>query len=79
MVADPANMCLELEYFCNESNEIWDLSDDRAVALANQELSKIRIIDAADVLAPTVLWTDKTGLWEFNTELDYREEKGRST
>jgi hypothetical protein len=22
--------------------------------------------------------TDKTGLWEFNTELDYPEEKGRS-
>jgi hypothetical protein len=23
--------------------------------------------------------TDKTGLWEVNTELDYHEEKGKST
>jgi protoporphyrinogen oxidase len=138
MVADPANVWLGLEYFCNESDEIWNLSDERMVTLATEELSKIGIIDAAQVLDSTVLRmektypayfgtydrfaeirehvdryenlfligrngmhrynnqdhsmltammavddiiagkTDKTGLWEVNTEMDYHEEKGRS-
>jgi protoporphyrinogen oxidase len=138
MVADPANVWLGLEYFCNQSEEIWNLSDERMVALASQELSKIGIIDTAEVLDSTVLRmektypayfgtyerfaeirehvdrygnlfligrngmhrynnqdhsmltammavddiiagkTDKTGLWEINTESDYHEEKERS-
>jgi protoporphyrinogen oxidase len=138
MVADPANVWQGLEYFCNESDEIWNLSDDRMVALATEELSKIGIIDAAEVLDSTVLRmektypayfgtydrfaeireyvdryenlfligrngmhrynnqdhsmltammavddiiagkTDKTALWEVNTETDYHEEKGKS-
>ena len=139
MVADPATVWLGLEYFCNQSDEIWNLSDERMVALASRELSQIGIIDAAEVLDSTVLRmektypayfgtygrfaevrahvdryanlfligrngmhrynnqdhsmltammavddiiageTDKTGLWEVNTELDYHEEKGKST
>ena len=135
MVADPANVWLGLEYFCNESDEIWNLSDDRMIALATEELSRIGIIDADKVLDATVLRmektypayfgtydrfaeirehvdryanlfligrngmhrynnqdhsmltammavddiisgkTDKTGLWEVNTEMDYHEEK----
>lgn len=138
MVADPARVWLGLEYFCNESDEIWNLSDDRMVALATEELSKIGIIDAAEVLDSTVLRmektypayfgtydrfaeirehvdrygnlfligrngmhrynnqdhsmltammavddiiagkTDKTALWEVNTEMDYHEKKGGS-
>jgi protoporphyrinogen oxidase len=138
MVADPANVWLGLEYFCNQSDEIWNLSDERMVALASQELSKIGIIDATEVLDSTVLRmektypayfgtynrfaeirehvdrytnlflvgrngmhrynnqdhsmltammavddiiagkTDKTGLWEVNTEMDYHEEEGKS-
>jgi protoporphyrinogen oxidase len=137
MVADPANVWLGLEYFCNQSDELWNLSDDRMAALATEELSKIGIIDAAEVLDSTVLRmektypayfgtygrfaeirehvdrygnlfligrngmhrynnqdhsmltammavddiiagkTDKTGLWEVNTETDYHEEKRR--
>ena len=60
MVADPANVWLGLEYFCNESDEIWNLSDDRMVVLATEELSKIGIIDAAEVLDSTVLRMEKT-------------------
>lgn len=135
LVADAANVWLGLEYFCNESDEIWNLPDDRVVALASGELSKIGIIDAGEVLDSTVLRmaktypayfgtyhrfaeirahvdrytnlfligrngmhrynnqdhsmltammavdliaegeTDKTGLWEVNTEWDYHEAK----
>jgi protoporphyrinogen oxidase len=138
MVADPGSVWLGLEYFCNESDEIWNLPDDKMVALATAELSKIGIIDAAEVLDSTVLRmektypayfgtydrfaeirahvdryenlfligrngmhrynnqdhsmltammavddiaagkTDKTGLWEVNTEEEYHEEDGKS-
>jgi protoporphyrinogen oxidase len=60
MVADRANVWLGLEYFCNKSDEIWELSDERMVALATQELSRIGIIDAANVLDATVLRMEKT-------------------
>ena len=60
MAADPANVWLGLEYFCNESDEIWKLSDERMVALATEELSKIGIIDPAEVLDSTVLRMEKT-------------------
>jgi protoporphyrinogen oxidase len=60
MVADQANVWLGLEYFCNQADEIWKLSDERMVALATQELSKIGIVDAAEVLDSTVLRMEKT-------------------
>jgi protoporphyrinogen oxidase len=138
LVADPANVWLGLEYFCNQSDEIWNLSDERMVALAIEELSKIGIVDPAEVLDSTVLRmektypayfgtydrfdeirrhvdrypnlfligrngmhrynnqdhsmltammavddivagkTDKTALWEVNTEMDYHEETDES-
>ncbi len=138
MVADPAHVWLGLEYFCNQSDALWSLSDEDMAALAKEELSKIGIIDAAEVIDSTVLRmektypayfgtydrfaeirqyvdrfenlflvgrngmhrynnqdhsmltamlaveniiagkTDKSNLWEVNTEMDYHEEKGNS-
>jgi len=60
MVADSENVWLGLEYFCNQSDEIWNLSDERMAALATEELSKIGIIDAAEVLDSTVIRMEKT-------------------
>jgi protoporphyrinogen oxidase len=60
LVADPANVWLGLEYFCNQSDEIWKFSDTRMAAFAVEELSKIGIIDAAEVLDSTVLRMEKT-------------------
>ncbi len=60
MVADSANVWLGLEYFCNDTDEIWKLSDERMVALATEELNKIGIIDASEVLDATVLRMEKT-------------------
>ncbi len=60
MVADAANVWLGLEYFCNETDEIWKLPDERMVEFATAELSKIGIIDAAEVIDATVLRMEKT-------------------
>ncbi len=138
MVADQSTVWLGLEYFCNDTDDIWKLSDEKMVKLAIDELSKIGIVSTSDVLDSTVLRmektypayfgtydrfdeiksyvnqfenlflvgrngmhrynnqdhsmltammavdniiagnTDKTGLWEVNTEMDYHEEKAQS-
>ena len=60
LVADPDTVWLGLEYFCNEGDDLWDLSDDQLGELAVTELSKIALIDAEDVLDFTVIRTPKS-------------------
>jgi protoporphyrinogen oxidase len=60
MVADASTVWLGLEYFCNQTDELWKLPDERMVALAKEELSKIGIIDAGEVLDAVVLRVEKT-------------------
>jgi protoporphyrinogen oxidase len=60
MVADAANVWLGLEYFCNDTDEIWKMPDERLVEFATAELSRIGIIDAGEVIDGTVLRMEKT-------------------
>ena len=50
LVADPKNsVWLGLEYFCNEGDELWNMTDDDFIKFAVDELASIGIINAADV------------------------------
>jgi protoporphyrinogen oxidase len=49
MIPDGVSTCLGLEYFCFEGDGLWTASDDELVALAKAEISKIGLMDAADV------------------------------
>jgi protoporphyrinogen oxidase len=60
MVADPSYVWLGLEYFCNQSDALWNRSDEDMAALAKEELSKIGIIEAAEAIDSTVLRMEKT-------------------
>jgi protoporphyrinogen oxidase len=60
MVADPSTVWLGLEYFCNQTDDLWKMPDEGMIALAKEELSKIGIIDAGEVLDAIVLRVDKT-------------------
>ena len=60
MVASPDTVWLGLEYFCNQSDELWNLPDAKMVELAIGELSRIGIVSTADVLDSTVLRMEKT-------------------
>jgi hypothetical protein len=52
MMADQANVSLGPEYLCNESDEIWKLSEERMVALATEDLCRIGEISGfLDMLA----------------------------
>ena len=39
-----------LEYFCDEGDKYWNMSDEEFIELAKSELEKIGVIDKADVL-----------------------------
>src|SRR5205085_3387700 len=46
----PGTTCLGAEYFCFEGDDIWEMSDEDAVALTTEELARIGLLDAADVV-----------------------------
>jgi protoporphyrinogen oxidase len=73
MVADSGTVWLGLEYFCNQTDEIWNMPKDRLVALATEELSRIGIIDAGEVLDATVLHMEKTYPAYFGTYDRFQE------
>jgi len=60
MVADPATVWIGLEYFCNEGDHLWRMSDDELIALAKRELGSIEILDPSEALDATVLRMPKT-------------------
>ena len=64
MVADPAKVWLGLEYFCNESDEIWNLSDERMVALATGGTEQDRVSST-----PPRCWTRRSCGWKRPTRL----------
>lgn len=51
LLEDPENtVWIGLEYFCDEKDDFWALSDDEGIELAVDELCSIGIIDRGDVL-----------------------------
>jgi len=60
MVADPENLWIGLEYFCNEGDALWRKTDPELVDLAGQELQSMDVLDRQDVLDATVIRMPKT-------------------
>lgn len=60
LVADPNTTWLGLEYFCNEYDALWRMTDKNIIEFATAELAKIGIISEADVLDGTVVRMPKT-------------------
>ncbi|AXY74753.1 hypothetical protein D3H65_12505 [Paraflavitalea soli] len=60
MVADPNNVWIGMEFFCNETDAFWKLPDDQIKTIAISELEKIGLISVEDVLDSTVLRVEKT-------------------
>jgi len=59
MVADPDTVWIGLEYFCNDTDNLWKMPEKDLVALAKDEMSRIGIIDPAQVLDATVIRIEK--------------------
>ncbi len=60
LVADPKKVWLGLEYFCDEGDDLWRLSDEAMAAFGAEELERIGLLDASRVLDRTVLRVEKT-------------------
>ena len=60
LVADPETVWVGLEYFVAENDNLWNLPDDQMSDFGINELSKIGIIDAEDVIDSTVIRVKKT-------------------
>jgi protoporphyrinogen oxidase len=78
MVNDYENtIWIGLEYFCNEGDEIWNMTRDDFINFAINELVKIEIIDKEDVLDATQVKIQKAypayfgGYSEINIIRDY--------
>ncbi|WP_425802386.1 NAD(P)/FAD-dependent oxidoreductase [Desulfitobacterium sp. Sab5] len=51
MVRDPENtVWIGLEYFCNEGDELWNMSDQDFINFAIEELVKIQVIEETNIL-----------------------------
>jgi protoporphyrinogen oxidase len=60
MVDDPERVWIGLEYFCNDTDELWHKSDQDMIAVALDEVEKMGIAARADYLDATVLRMEKT-------------------
>jgi len=60
LVKDPGTVWLGLEYFCNEGDDLWRMSDEEFKAFAAAELAKIDVIEPGDVLDGVVIRVPKT-------------------
>ncbi len=73
LVPDPSKVWVGLEYFCNEGDRLWQMSDEELIRLGSEELSRIGIIDAQDVLDGTVVRMQKTYPAYFGTYSRFEE------
>lgn len=77
MVASPGKVWIGLEYFCNEGDELWTMSDEALARFGAEELQKIDIVhSAADVEDSVVIRVPKTYPAYFGTydEFDVARE-----
>ncbi len=60
LVASPGKVWIGLEYFCNETDPLWKLSDEEMARFAIGEVAKIGILKAEDVEDAHVVHVPKT-------------------
>ncbi len=60
MVGDPTKVWMGMEYFCDESDGLWQLSDEEMTALAVDELERLGFIQPGGVRDATVIRMPKT-------------------
>lgn len=67
LVQSPDTVWLGLEYFCDEGDDLWEMSKEEFTAFAIKELCSIDLIDATDVTDSTVVKVEKAYPCYFGT------------
>jgi protoporphyrinogen oxidase len=73
MVKDPDTVWIGVEYFCYQTDDLWTMPESEMANLAKQELEKIGILKAAEVLDATVIRMPKTYPAYFGTYARFDE------
>jgi hypothetical protein len=73
MVPDPTKTSLGLEYFCTEGDTVWTMSDTKPIEMGRQEIDRIGLASAEDVVDGCVVRVEKA-YPVYNS--DYREHLG---
>jgi protoporphyrinogen oxidase len=60
LVSDPTKVWIGLEYFCYDTDPLWNMPDDELKTFAIAEVAKIGILNAADVSDAHVVRVPKT-------------------
>jgi len=76
MVADPDKVWIGLEYFCNSTDDLWQMDDKALIELAKDELHHIEIIDKAKARDGVVIRMPKTYPAYFGTYERFDELQG---
>ena len=71
MVPDQSKTCLGMEYFCNEGDKLWQMSDDDLIALASREVKNLGLIE------PEVAIEDGTVIRQYKAYPVYDDEYRR--
>ncbi len=59
LVSDPSRIWIGLEYFCNEGDDLWQLSDARMRDVARDEIAKLGLARVEDIIDMTVIKVEK--------------------
>ncbi len=73
MVKDISNVWVGMEYFCNEGDSLWSMSDSDFLHFAADELEKIDIIKKENLLDGVVIRSPKTYPAYFGTYDDFEK------
>ena len=68
MVPDQSKTCLGMEYFCNEGDNLWQMSNEQLVELASREVKALGLVD------PEVNIEDGTVIRQFKAYPVYDDE-----
>jgi protoporphyrinogen oxidase len=55
MVPDPSKASIGMEYFCNEGDRLWSMSDEALIAMASAELQFLRLARAEQVVDGAII------------------------
>jgi len=59
LVSDPQKTWLGIEYFCNEGDELWEMSNEKLIKLASEELATIGMIDTENIIDGVAIRMEK--------------------
>ena len=75
MVENQDNVWVGLEYMCSDQDDIWKMSDEEFIKLAVDELIKIDIVDAEDIIDTCRIRIEKAYPAYFGTYNEFDQVK----